>query len=297
MGFRGVPGQSSSAARGQPGQWSAGRGDINCVVAAATCAAVRPRTAAGRTVVGIVGRRRSPSICACRETAMPPHRVTDAQAVFVEPLAAAVHVLDDLPRDRSTRVAVVGAGRLGLLVAQVLAWRRYRLDVIVRSARRRAVCERLGLAAQRLEDVKTLGQHDIVVECSGAPEGLRLALRLVRPRGTVVLKSTYAEPERVNLAPVVIDEMRHRSRCAFLPAIRPSSGGDRCRAADHGRVSCPADRRRRRGARPTIKVLRGRGRDGVLDCRRRRYARFEPPGGAVGLRHAFQRAGGRSARR
>ncbi len=84
-----------------------------------------------------------------------------------------------------------------------------------------ALCARWGLAAVHANDVKPAAQHDVVVECSGSPDGLSLALRLVRPRGLIVLKSTYADAPRLNLAPIVINEVRIvGSRCgSFPPAI------------------------------------------------------------------------------
>lgn len=174
-----------------------------------------------RTVVGIAGR----AGCFAEYLAVParnchrvPPTVSNEQAVFVEPLAAAAHVLDVQPLTPQMRAAVIGPGRLGLLVAQVLAQQPCALAVIGRSSRARALCAQLGLPFATAADFDAGTPFDFVVECSGNPDGLRLALALCAPRGTLVLKSTYAQPQPVDLAPLVINELRvEGSRCGAFP--------------------------------------------------------------------------------
>jgi threonine dehydrogenase-like Zn-dependent dehydrogenase len=147
-----------------------------------------------------------------------PDDVGDRQAVFVEPLAAAVQVVRQHPVDRRTRVALIGIGRLGVLIAQVLALEGCRLEVIDRSPRALALAEQRSIRTVPADEVVPRADYDLVVESSGSPAGLDLAMRLVRPRGTIVLKSTYAGAAEVNLAPIVVNEIRLvGNRCGPFP--------------------------------------------------------------------------------
>lgn len=206
--------------------------EINC--GCGTCADCRggmERHCPMRTVIGILGRDgcfaeyiRVPQ----RNLHVVPQRVSDRQAVFVEPLAAAAHVLDDCPTTPDQRIAVIGTGRLGLLTAQVLARSAAALTCIGRNERTRDFLRKRGIQVLRAESLERDAKFDAVVECSGSPTGLELALRLVRPRGTIVLKSTYATPRELNLAPIVIHEVRVvGSRCGdFARAIRLLADGN-----------------------------------------------------------------------
>ena len=241
MGFAGVPGhefvgvvvQANDQAH-QSGELLGRRvvGEINCPCG--TCELCRRglgNHCPQRTVLGIAGRDGAfaeyLTLPAANCHVVPDH-VSDRAAVFAEPLAAAVHVLDAVALTPQTRVAVLGTGRLGLLVAQFLAQQRCELDVFGRNPRSLALCAGWKLrtqpadaaAAQRAPD--NPGRYDVVVECTGVPAGLALALRLCRPRGTVILKSTYAEPAPIELAPAVINEVNIvGSRCGdFRPALR-----------------------------------------------------------------------------
>lgn len=177
-----------------------------------------------RTVLGIAGRDgvfaefAQLPVANCHAV---PDDMPDDVAVFVEPVAAAAHVLDELPADaRATelRAAVLGTGRLGLLTAQVLRRAVAELDVIGRNPRTLELARAFGLCALPTAEVPRGPQYDFVVDCTGTPEGLRLALELCRPRGTLVLKSTYAGAAAVNLAPVVVNEIRVLgSRCGEFP--------------------------------------------------------------------------------
>jgi threonine dehydrogenase-like Zn-dependent dehydrogenase len=177
-----------------------------------------------RTVMGIVGR----DGCFADAVAMPEHNlhevpegVTDEQAVFTEPLAAAFQVLAQCPIEARQTVTVVGSGRLGTLVAQVLAATGCKLTVVGRNAAKLALLEKRGIQTFGLDDLNPRRDRDVVVECSGSPGGLELAMRLVRPRGTIVLKSTHAGATGPNLARVVVDEIRViGSRCGpFAEAL------------------------------------------------------------------------------
>lgn len=174
-----------------------------------------------RTVLGIQGRDGVFADFVAipeRNLHAVPDAVTDEQAVFVEPLAAAFQVIKQCPIERRMRVAVVGSGRLGLLVAQVLRTTGCQLEVVGRNPLTLDFCEKKGIQGTPVSQLVPRGDRDVVVECSGAPEGFDLATRLVRPRGTIVLKSTYAASAPLNLAGVVIDEINVLgSRCGPFP--------------------------------------------------------------------------------
>lgn len=150
-----------------------------------------------------------------------PDSIDDDSAVFVEPLAAAFQVLKQIKVDDRKWVTVLGDGRLGLLVAQVLCDAGCPVRVIGRHPRKLALCEKWSIRARPLADIVPRHDQDIVVDCTGSSEGLELALQMVRPRGSIVLKSTVAEGKALNLAPVVIDEVNIiGSRCGpFREAI------------------------------------------------------------------------------
>lgn len=135
-----------------------------------------------------------------------PDSIDDRQAVLVEPLAAALEILEQVAVDTTTRVLVSGAGRLAQLVIQVFASRTRHLDVLVRTPARIAALEPLNVGI--LTDQQPgAGQYDLVVECTGNPVGFEKALRAVRPRGTLVMKSTYSAPLELDASQVVVNEI------------------------------------------------------------------------------------------
>ncbi|HEV8377424.1 MAG TPA: alcohol dehydrogenase catalytic domain-containing protein [Tepidisphaeraceae bacterium] len=148
--------------------------------------------------------------------------IDDDQAIFVEPLAAAFQVLKQIKLDGRKWVTVLGDGRLGLLVAQVLQTAGVPVRVIGKHAAKLALCEKWGIRSRLLDDIVPRHDQDVVIDCTGSAEGFELAMQVVRPRGTLVLKSTFAANKPLNLAPVVIDEVTIvGSRCGpFKEAIR-----------------------------------------------------------------------------
>jgi threonine dehydrogenase-like Zn-dependent dehydrogenase len=226
MAFAGVPGHElvGTVVAGDAA-WVGQRvvAEINCVCGQCDlCRSGLTNHCRRRTVLGIAGRDGAFAeyvVVPARNCHAVPEAITDQQAVFVEPLAAALHVLDVIPRGPGLRVAVLGSGRLGLLAAQVLALQDLRLEVIGRNPRTLALCGRRGMTALHVADVSPAGEHDCVVECTGSADGLALALQLCRPCGTIVLKSTYAGPATVDLAPTVINEIQVvGNRCGPFPA-------------------------------------------------------------------------------
>jgi threonine dehydrogenase-like Zn-dependent dehydrogenase len=151
-----------------------------------------------------------------------PDAVSDADAVFVEPLAAAFEILEQLGDVAGRRAVVLGDGKLGLLVAQVLVRAGADVTLAGRHADKLALAERLGVGTGE----PTPGA-DLVVDATGSAGGLAAALDLVRPRGTVVLKTTVGEEHRLDLAKAVIDEITVvGSRCGpFAPALAALAAG------------------------------------------------------------------------
>ena len=150
-----------------------------------------------------------------------PDGVSDAAAVFAEPLAAALEIERQVHIGPDDRVLLVGAGRLGQLIAQTLALTGCDLTVVVRHALQQERLERQGIACYRPEALPA-GRFGTVVEASGSPSGFELARARVKPRGTLIVKSTYPEQAPVHLASVVVDEIRLMgSRCGpFAAALR-----------------------------------------------------------------------------
>lgn len=150
-----------------------------------------------------------------------PDTVSDEAAVFTEPLAAALRIREQVPLQPTARTAVVGPGRLGLLVGQVLALDGRALTMFGRRDASLQLPRRLGFDAQLIETAPD-NHFDLVVEATGNPSGLAQALRLVRPLGTLVLKSTFAGAVEQDLTKLVVAEITViGSRCGpFLPALR-----------------------------------------------------------------------------
>lgn len=188
------------------------------------CAAGRRRHCARRTVLGIVGRDGAFAelLSLPAENLHPvPAAVDDDAAIFTEPLAAAVRILEQVAPEADDRVLVVGDGKLGQLVAQALATTPCDLQVLGRHRRKLRRLRRLGIDATG-SDEGIDGRFDIAVDCAGNPGGFATARRALRPLGTLVLKSTYAGELTVDASSLVVDELRVLgSRCGpFPPALR-----------------------------------------------------------------------------
>ena len=150
-----------------------------------------------------------------------PDTVTNEQAVFVEPIAAACRIPEQLPQIAGQSVVVLGDGRLGNLCAQVLAHHGCRVTVVGKHQFKLDLLAKLGINVVSLNSVGDLEKVDYVVDCTGSASGLQSALSLVNPCGCVVLKTTVAAEHTVQMAGVVIDEIRVvGSRCGpFADAI------------------------------------------------------------------------------
>lgn len=178
----------------------------------------------GRKVLGILGHdgAMADHVCVPQDSLHAvPDDVTDEEAVFAEPLAAALRIAEQLALRPSGPAAVVGPGRLGMLVGQVLAARGASVWMLGRRPESLQLAEQLGLQTALVDDVPAY-DFPLVVECTGSPAGLQQAIRITRPCGQLVLKSTYAGQASVDLTPVVVNEISVvGSRCGpMAPALR-----------------------------------------------------------------------------
>jgi threonine dehydrogenase-like Zn-dependent dehydrogenase len=188
------------------------------------CRAGRATHCEHRSVLGIRGRNGAfAEYLALPETNLHPvpDGVADEAAVFTEPLAAALQIREQVPVRPGDRVLLVGAGRLGQLIAQTLALTGCDLTVAARHPRQRQLLDRRGIPWIEPDAIPER-RFDLAVEATGSPEGFDLARRALRPRGTLILKSTYRGEPAVNLSALVVDEITLvGSRCGpFGAALR-----------------------------------------------------------------------------
>jgi alcohol dehydrogenase len=189
-----------------------------------TCLRGDPTHCPNRTTLGIVNRDGALAeflTLPARNLHRVPDAVSDAQAVFVEPLAAACEITDRIHIRPTDRVCVIGDGKLGLLCAQVLHLTGCELLALGRHESKLAILHQRGIATTTKPD-EIRGRFDVVVDCTGHASGFELARKLTRPRGTLVLKSTFHGGQDTTFAPIVIDEISIvGSRCGpFAPALR-----------------------------------------------------------------------------
>ncbi|HXD29660.1 MAG TPA: alcohol dehydrogenase catalytic domain-containing protein [Pyrinomonadaceae bacterium] len=201
-------------------------GEINVGCGACElCVAGDSRHCASRTVLGIVGRDGAHAEylrLPLRNLIAVPERIPDEHAVFTEPLAAACAIKERFPFSIDTRTAVLGDGKLGLLCAQVLALTGAPLVLVGKHEEKLRIAERLGIETALVDEVEKRGRvFDVVVEASGAAEGFALARKLLRPRGTLILKSTFHGTTEIDAAQLVVEELSIvGSRCGrFGPAL------------------------------------------------------------------------------
>jgi len=151
-----------------------------------------------------------------------PEEVSDNAAVFAEPLAAAYGISERVDIGPETRVAVIGDGKLGLLCAMTVALRSNSVKLIGKHREKISIAETRGIQGVELQDAGKLGKtFDVVIEASGAETGFATAMDVVRPRGQIVLKSTFHGRTKFEVSRIVVDEIAIMgSRCGRLaPAI------------------------------------------------------------------------------
>ena len=215
-----APGCGDLAGRRVVGEINAGCGSC------ALCRAGDPRHCPERTVLGIVGRDGAHAeylALPARNLLAVPDAVSDEAAVFVEPLAAAYGISEQVDVHPGTTVAVIGDGKLGLLCAMSMALRSKDVTLIGKHASKLAIAERRGIRTALVDDLPTSSPtgFDVVVEASGSQTGIDTAVSLVRPRGRIVLKSTFQGSSAWPASRIVVDEITVvGSRCGrFAPAV------------------------------------------------------------------------------
>jgi len=231
-GFRGVLGHEFVGVA-QSGAFEGRRvvGEINCGCGRCnTCLAGLAGHCPHRSVLGILDHDGAfADLIAVPEHNLyvVPDTIDLDTAVFTEPVAAAFQITAQLQIARHHRIVVLGDGRLGNLCAQVLAGVADDVMVLGKHPEKLAVLDALGIETRLLHDRPFERTADVVVDCSGSETGLTTALALVRPRGTIVLKTTIAGTQTVALAPVVVDEVTIiGSRCGpFALALDALANG------------------------------------------------------------------------
>lgn len=227
MGYRGVLGHEFVGIA-ETGPWRGERvvGEINCSCGACElCRAGLGNHCPHRSVLGILNHDGA----FAERIAVPqvnlhrvPEEVSTREAVFVEPLAAAFQIPAQIALRPEHRVIVLGDGRLGNLCAQVIKLHGCQLTVVGKHPHKLALSTANGIHTALLSEITPDHSADIVVDCTGSPNGFSTALQFVKPRGMVVLKTTCAGEQTLSLAPIVIDEITViGSRCGpFDKAIQ-----------------------------------------------------------------------------
>lgn len=227
MSFRGVLGHEFVGVP-ESGQFRGQRvvGEINCACGQCeTCHAGLMTHCPQRSVLGILNHDGAfADFVAVPEVNLHavPESVSTDRAVFTEPLAAAFQILEQVPIRSGQRVIVLGDGRLGNLCAQVLSDTGCQLTVVGKHPRKLSLLARRGIETALESDIEFRRQADVVVDCTGSATGFESALKLLKPRGTLVVKTTVAGTQPLSLAPLVIDEITVvGSRCGpFVPALK-----------------------------------------------------------------------------
>ncbi|HXK30646.1 MAG TPA: alcohol dehydrogenase catalytic domain-containing protein [Candidatus Binatia bacterium] len=227
MGFRGVPGHEFVGSVSEGPEAFRGKrvvGEINFGCGRCeNCTRGLSRHCPNRSVMGILSADGAFAECVGVPAAnlhLVPDKVSDEEAVFTEPLAAAFEILEQVQIDPGDQVLVLGDGKLGNLCAQVLRLTGANVTALGKHEDKLKLIKRAGVRTILLNDWKPR-LFDAVVEATGSASGLELALGAVRPRGTLVLKSTIAGNHDVSLAAIVINEITIiGSRCGlFAPAL------------------------------------------------------------------------------
>jgi alcohol dehydrogenase len=231
MGFNGILGHEFvgivERVNGPQQEWVGKRvvGEINCPCGACEyCLHGIKNHCPQRTVLGIAGREGAFAEYLTLPAANlwnVPDALSDEEAAFTEPLAAALEITEQVHIRPTDRVIVLGDGKLGLLVSLVLHLTQADITVVGRHEGKLKIAGDRGIGSVLLHDLEMTKAYDVVVEATGSPGGFATALKLVKPRGRVVLKTTVAGKTEIDLAPIVIDEIQViGSRCGpFGPAL------------------------------------------------------------------------------
>lgn len=196
-----------------------------------TCRGAGPGHCPHRTVLGILGHDGAMADRVCvpaRNLHAIPDGVDNSRAIFIEPLAAAFRIAEQVPLAPGLRMAILGDGKLGTLCAWACRLSGAEVTLIGKHPEKLALVGPGIAVAPKAEADDWRACFDVVADCTGSATGLPDALRLVRPRGTVVLKTTIAGTYAANLAPIVIDEVAVvGSRCGPFPrAVAALTSGE-----------------------------------------------------------------------
>ena len=201
-------------------------GEINCACGVCPlCVEGKTNHCPHRTTLGLTGRDGAFAEYLTLPVAnlhVLPDTLPLFSAVFVEPLAACFRMTEQVHISPSMRVAVLGDGKLGLLAAQVMRLSGCILLAIGRHPHKLKILDRLGIRTVLEEELDLESRYDMVVECTGKPEGFDLACSLIDPAGIIIQKSTFVELVSMDISRLVVDEIQViGSRCGpFGPAIR-----------------------------------------------------------------------------
>ena len=232
--YKGIPGHEfvgevAAVALGDQAasEWVGKRvvGEINLSCGACEyCCSDHPTHCSNRTVLGIMqkdGVFADYLTLPLRNLHLIPDNVPDEAAVFVEPIAAALEIQEQVHVKPNMNVVVIGAGRLGQLIAQTLSLTGCRLAVLARYPSQQRLLRARNISALSEEELINHGA-DVVVEATGSPGGFALAMKAVKSRGVIVLKSTYRGKDEINFSTLVVEEISLiGSRCGpFPPAIQ-----------------------------------------------------------------------------
>lgn len=260
-GFSGTPGHEFV---GELADGTRIAGEINLACGHCDwCARGLGRHCPNRTVLGIVkhpGAFREFLTLPIANLHRVPKSIPTQHAVFIEPVAAACEILDQIEIAKGMQVAVLGDGKLGLLIAQVLQAHGAKVLLLGRHREKMRLVEWSGVTAEILPDKLPERAFPIVVDATGSPEGVRTAIRMCEPCGTVVMKSTVHGLVPIDTAPAIVNEITLvGSRCGrFEPALRMLASG-RVRVGDLISEEFPLDRAadafRRAARKGVLKVL------------------------------------------
>jgi len=183
-----------------------------------------------RKVLGIVGHAGAFQeflTLPIRNLRRVPRSIPDEHAVFIEPIAAACEILDQVAMTKGTRAAVLGDGKLGLLIAQVLHASGAEVHLLGRHRHKLKIADRAGIATEIMRKKLPRSAYPVVVDATGSADGLGAAIAMCEPRGTVVMKSTVHGLVGIDAAPVIVNEITLvGSRCGrFEPAIKLLASG------------------------------------------------------------------------
>ncbi|HTC91242.1 MAG TPA: alcohol dehydrogenase catalytic domain-containing protein [Bryobacteraceae bacterium] len=228
-GFRGTPGHEfvGEVVEADDRKWVGERvvGEINLACGKCDwCARGLGRHCPKRSVLGIVkqpGAFREFLTLPEQNLRRVPRAIPSEEAVFVEPLAAACEILDQVRIPRGAPVAVLGDGKLGLLASQVLKAHGAKVHLYGRHKEKLRIADQLGVSTEIAKKLP-VAKYEFVVEATGSAEGLKQAVQMTQPRGTVMMKSTVHGLVSIDSAPVIVNEITLvGSRCGrFEPALR-----------------------------------------------------------------------------